>query len=166
MPELDGLNQMSPDEAKAVLARCCGSGRWVDRMNASRPFVSRAALFEAADRIWGQLGEADFREAFAHHPKIGAKGLREKWASSEQNGVSAASPMTLDGLAAGNEEYERKFGYIFLICATGKSADEMLALLRKRMNNEAQAEILVAAAEQAKITRIRLEKLLHENTVS
>ncbi len=160
MPELDGLNGLSPDDARVALARCCGSRRWVDRMNASRPFPTRAALYEAADRIWGELGNEDFREAFTHHPRIGAQGLRDRWASNEQKGVGGASAEVIEGLTAGNAEYERKFGYIFLVCATGKSADEMLALLRKRMNNDAEVEIRVAAAEQGKITRLRLEKLL------
>ncbi|MBI3554928.1 MAG: 2-oxo-4-hydroxy-4-carboxy-5-ureidoimidazoline decarboxylase [Deltaproteobacteria bacterium] len=165
MSELDGLNTLTPDEAKVAFERCCGSKRWVDRMTASRPFPTPAALYEAADRIWGELSEDDFREAFTHHPKIGAKGLRDRWASNEQKGVHGASPETIEGLASGNTEYERKFGYIFLICATGKTADEMLALLRKRMNNDAHTEIRVAAAEQGQITRLRLEKLLRAEKI-
>jgi 2-oxo-4-hydroxy-4-carboxy-5-ureidoimidazoline decarboxylase len=102
-----------------------------------------------------------------HHPRIGdVSKLREKykatatWSSQEQRGVQEASEEVLQGLADGNREYEARFGFIFLVCATGKSAGEMLALLRERMNNEPEAELRIAAGEQAKITRIRLEKLL------
>jgi 2-oxo-4-hydroxy-4-carboxy-5-ureidoimidazoline decarboxylase len=114
------------------------------------------------------MGEADWREAFTHHPRIGdVSKLREKfastatWSSQEQKGVSGASEETIQALAQGNRAYEEKFGFIFLVCATGKSAEEMLALLRERMPNDAAAELRIAAGEQAKITRIRLEKLLH-----
>ncbi|RZK26134.1 MAG: OHCU decarboxylase, partial [Hymenobacter sp.] len=113
------------------------------------------------------LSEADWREAFTHHPKIGdVSALREKfastatWAAGEQGAVRQASQSTLEALAAGNEAYAQRFGYIFIVCATGKSAAEMLALLQARLPHEPAQEIKIAMSEQAKITRLRLEKLL------
>lgn len=106
------------------------------------------------------MGESEWREAMAHHPRIGEKQLRHCWAAGEQAGVAGASARVLDDLVRANQDYEAKFGHIFLACATGKSADEMLALYAERMNNDARTELRVAAAEQGKITRLRLEKLL------
>lgn len=164
---LEQLNGLPRAEAAAALERCCGASAWVSRMCAARPFASAAALEEAAERVWWELGPADWREAFTHHPRIGdMSALREKfaatagWASNEQSGAAAASERTLAALAEGNRAYEERFGYIFIVCATGKSADEMLALLSARLGNDTQAELRNAAAEQAKITRLRLAKLL------
>jgi 2-oxo-4-hydroxy-4-carboxy-5-ureidoimidazoline decarboxylase len=140
---------------------------WVAALNQRFPFDSPAALYEASEQIWYNLTEADWREAFQHHPKIGdVNALKEKfastatWAAGEQGAVRQASQDTLEALAAGNDAYERKFGYIFIVCATGKSADEMLALLQARLPNEPTQESHVSMDEQAKITRLRLEKLL------
>ncbi len=167
MDALSRLNSLPGDEAKKALRRCCGASRWVDAMAARRPFPDAKALLSAADEVWAGLGPADWREAFAHHPRIGDKeALRERfsairqWAAGEQSGVSAASETVLDALARGNRDYEARFGHIFIVCATGKGADEMLGLLRQRLVNAPEAEGQIAAAEQAKITRIRLEKLL------
>ncbi len=164
---LDELNRLTKEEAIAAFARCCGTRRWGERMAESRPFASPAALFDEADRIWSALGEADWREAFVHHPRIGGvDDLRKKfgstaaWASGEQSGVQGASEEVLKGLADGNARYEKRYGHIFLVCATGKSAAEMLAILESRMNHSPEEELRIAAGEQAKITRIRLEKLL------
>jgi 2-oxo-4-hydroxy-4-carboxy-5-ureidoimidazoline decarboxylase len=164
LPDLNALPAAARAEA---LATCCGAAAWVAMLNAQFPFASPKALYEAAERTWHNLGEADWREAFAHHPKIGDVGaLREKfastaaWAASEQGAVRQASQATLEALAAGNEAYERKFGYIFIVCATGKSADEMLVLLQARLPHDPGQEIHVAMREQAKITRLRLQKLL------
>lgn len=136
-------------------------------MVARRPFSTQDQMFAAADEIWQHLSESDRKEAFAHHPKIGdLKNLREKfsstarWASTEQGSIVTASEETLRSLAERNQQYEMKFGYIFIVCATGKSAEEMLALLNSRMSNFPDTEILVAASEQASITRLRLKKLL------
>ena len=136
-------------------------------MLARRPFESDEAVLQAADDVWEELGREDYLEAFSHHPKIGAdiESLRKKfqstaaWSSGEQAGVSMADEETLRGLAKGNIDYEARFGYIFIVCATGKSAGEMLALLRARLPNPPDRELAIAAGEQAKITRIRLEKL-------
>lgn len=164
---LDRLNEMRPEDAREALEKCNGARRWVDRMLLARPYPSPRALFDAADRIWGELNTADYLEAFGHHPRIGdIESLRKKfastanWASQEQSGTAVADEATLQGLADGNRDYEAKFGHIFIVCATGKSAAEMLALLRARLPNDAATEVANAAEEQRKITRIRLEKLI------
>lgn len=168
MSALDRLNAASFEEAREQLMRCCGSSRWAEAVARARPFASGQALLEAADSEWARTGPDDWREAMTHHPRIGEQQLRAKfqatqgWSTQEQRGVQGASEEVLQGLARGNREYEEKFGFIFLVCATGKSAEEMLDLLRARMQNGRDEELRVAAGEQAKITRIRLEKLLSE----
>jgi 2-oxo-4-hydroxy-4-carboxy-5-ureidoimidazoline decarboxylase len=155
------LNAMSEAEAAGALIRCCAARRWVDAMLALRPFGSTEQLYQSAERCWRSLERADYLEAFAHHPAIGediAK-LRDRWSSQEQAGVAAASEATLRALRDGNVRYRDKFGYVFLVCATGKSADEMRALLEARLPHEPEHELQVAAAEHEKITRLRLAKL-------
>jgi len=161
------LNALPPPEARGALLRCCGSSRWADAMVARRPFGDADALQAAAEAVWNGLLPADWLEAFRHHPRIGDKeALRARfaatraWAAGEQAGALGASEDVLEMLAEGNRAYEERFGYIFVLCATGKSAGEMLAALRQRLGHEPEAEIRVAASEQARITRIRLEKLL------
>ena len=165
--DLQSLNASSPTARAEALTTCCGSAAWVAALNQQFPFATADALYAEADRLWYSFSEADWREAFTHHPKIGdVNALREKfastaaWAAGEQGAVRQASQATLEALAAGNEAYERKFGYIFIVCATGKSADEMLALLQARLPNAPEAEMNIAMGEQAKITRLRLDKLL------
>jgi 2-oxo-4-hydroxy-4-carboxy-5-ureidoimidazoline decarboxylase len=161
------LNELDDESARAALERCCGALRWVGEMLARRPFESDAALFAAADEAWSALRRDDVLEAFSHHPRIGADldRLRERfastegWARGEQAGVAGASEAVLEQLRDGNLRYEEKFGFLFIVCATGKSAAEMLALLEARLGNDPERELAVAAAEQAKITRVRLEKL-------
>ncbi len=164
---LDAFNRLEPQAAIDELMRCCGSLRWATIMASSRPFRSEQDLYDAADRVWESLTSEDWLEAFGHHPRIGdVEGLRSKfattraWASNEQAGAAVASDEVLEALAAGNRAYEERFGYIFIVCATGKGADEMLAILRDRLDNDPKTELPVAAREQSKITRLRLEKLL------
>jgi 2-oxo-4-hydroxy-4-carboxy-5-ureidoimidazoline decarboxylase len=165
---LKELNKLSKSEVADALSKCCGSATWIKNMVAIFPVADAEALMHEATATWNSLSEADWREAFTHHPKIGGDvaALREKfaststWAEGEQASVKQASQVTLEALAAGNAEYEKKFGYIFIVCATGKTAEEMLALLRARLPNKPEDEILIAMGEQDKITRIRLEKLL------
>jgi len=164
---LSELNALPLAERADALRRCCGAEGWVVGLNALFPFEDEATLFEAAEEEWQSLTETGWREAFAHHPKIGdVEALKEKfastatWAAGEQGAVREASQTTLEALAAGNQEYEQKFGYIFIVCATGKSAAEILTLLRQRLPHSPDEELPVAAAEQANITRLRLEKLL------
>jgi 2-oxo-4-hydroxy-4-carboxy-5-ureidoimidazoline decarboxylase len=167
MDALKRLNEWPAGEAREELRRCCGASRWVEGMTARRPFGDRESLLTVSDDVWWGLEEPDWREAFAHHPKIGdADALRERfastrqWAAGEQSGVQGAAEETLAALAAGNRAYEERFGYIFIVCASGKGADEMLSLLRARLPNDPRDEIRIAAAEQARITRLRLERLL------
>ena len=157
------IDWADPDEARHLLARACGSSRWVDRMMARRPFGGRDALLSAAGHEWTALGEDDWREAFAHHPKIGDRdSLRARFpdthalSAREQAGVDCAADAVLSALADANRVYERRFGYIFIVCASGLSAEEMLARLTARLGNSPAQEIVVAAAEQARITALRL----------
>jgi len=175
-------------EASAGLQSCCGSSKWADAVAKARPFSDWNELTAAADRIWSKLGSEDWMEAFRAHPRIGervipsrddgeesGRGLRSphpdssrstalrmtrSWTSDEQSGMHAASNETMNALAQANREYEQKFGHIYLVCATGRSASDMLANLRERMKNDAVTEIRVAAEEQRKITALRLEKLV------
>ncbi len=132
-----------------------------------RPFESLAEMLEISDRIWEECDVDDYLEAFEGHPRIGdVESLAKKyantkgWAGGEQKGVEGADASVIQRLADGNKSYEEKFGHIFIVCATGKSAAEMLALLEARMPNDLKTEVMVAAEEQNKITRIRLKKLL------
>ena len=166
---LEELNALPRREAHSALERCCGATRWVESMCARRPFADQAALLTEAERTWRSLGSDDWREAFADHPQIGDReALRRRfastaaWAADEQSSTAAATERTLAALAEGNRAYQEKFGYIFIVCATGKSAEEMLGLLEARVHNEPEIEIQIAAEEQMKITRLRLEKLLDE----
>jgi 2-oxo-4-hydroxy-4-carboxy-5-ureidoimidazoline decarboxylase len=166
MIDLDAINAWCETEARAAFLRCCGSRRWADRMAERRPFCAEADLFAATADIWRGLIREDWLEAFAAHPRIGdVDSLRRKfgataaWSAREQAGVGGASEKVLQALAEGNRAYEARFGYLFIVCATGKTAEEMLALLRQRLGNGPEEEFRLAAAEQEKITRLRLEKL-------
>jgi len=153
------LNGLSPEQARAALQRCCGSTRWIEGMMARLPFASAAALRAGADESWWSLGPADFLEAFAAHPRIGAGATSDGWAQQEQAGVGMAGAALRASLVDANDRYLRRFGYIFIVCATGKSGDEMLRLLEARLPNDPERELAIAAGEQAKITQLRLEKL-------
>lgn len=163
---LESFNQLENEQAIEELMRCCGSLRWATIMASSRPFRNEQDLYEAAERVWKSLTREDWLEAFGHHPRIGdVEGLRTKfastraWASNEQAGAAVATDEVLAALAEGNRTYEERFGFIFIVCASGKSAEEMLSLLRDRLDNDPKAELPIAAREQSKITRLRLEKL-------
>ena len=166
MEPWERIDRASADEARRLLDSCCGSSAWVERMARRRPFGSAERLATAARAAWADLTHTDWLEAFSHHPKIGDRGsLARRFAGTghlsaqEQRGVDDASAEVLEDLAAANRTYEEKFGYIFIVCAAGKTASEMLALLRARLPNDAPAEIRIAAAEQAKITELRLQRL-------
>ncbi len=168
MITLDTLNTLAEKEAYTQLEQCCVSRTWVTQMIASRPFQSHKALVNKAASIWyDHCAEADFKEAFTGHPKIGnVESLKEKfahtasWAGNEQAKVAEASTETIEALAAANMEYENKFGYIFIVSASGKSADEMLAIINARLQHSPEDELYVAMNEQHKITVIRLAKLV------
>jgi OHCU decarboxylase len=155
---LEEFNAVDAAVARAALLRCCGSKQWAEAMLARRPFRDRDMLFSQAESTWWTLNPGDWLEAFSAHPRIGEKKLAA-WASQEQNGIHSASTQILEQLATGNQEYERKFGWIFLINATGKSAAGMLDSLRARLRNPPEEELPIAAGEQAKITALRLKKL-------
>ena len=161
------LNNATPHVAAQALKRCCGAQRWVEALVANRPYENMQALLEAAQRHWGAMTRDDILEAFDHHPRIGDNitALREKfartidWSVQEQASVAHASEDTLVALRDGNRLYEQTFGHIFIVCASGQSAAQMLAALTQRLNNAPEQELKIAAAEQAKITALRLEKL-------
>ena len=157
---LERLNQSSPEEAYRDLLRCCGSTQWAHAMVAKRPFRSFEELTIAAENQWQQAEEKDLLEAFQAHPRIGGKGSLSSWSQAEQAGANAATDAAQREMADLNDQYFEKFGFVFLICATGKSHQEMLQSLRARMGADREEELATAAKEQAKITRLRLEKLL------
>ena len=164
---LHNLNTLPESEFKQALLNCCGSTAWVNKMYALLPFEDLVELLNDAEEQWYQCSEADWLQAFAHHPKIGdIDSLKKKfaataqWAGSEQGTVAQASEQTLQQLAEGNDAYEKKFGFIFIVCATGKSAAEMLAMLQQRLPNSREEEVQIAAGEQNTITQLRIQKLL------
>jgi 2-oxo-4-hydroxy-4-carboxy-5-ureidoimidazoline decarboxylase len=166
MADLAKLNEMSFAESEAAFSRCCGSQRWAEMMAGLRPFANRKELLAASDAVCANLARVDWLEAFAAHPRIGdLEALRKKfakttaWCANEQAGVAEASDTVLQALADGNRRYEDRFGYLFIVCATGKSATQMLEILQMRLQNSPADEFVIAAAEQTKITRLRLEKL-------
>lgn len=160
------FNNSAIQQLKEQLFKCCGCTVWVDLLAKKFPYNSVTKLKAESDKIWSSLSKADWLEAFTHHPKIGdVKSLEKKfastaqWAIGEQASVGAATQIVLQKLKKMNDAYEKKFGYIFIVCATGKSADEMLAILKSRITNSAEEEIKIAAAEQNKITHLRIDKL-------
>ncbi|HSE32708.1 MAG TPA: 2-oxo-4-hydroxy-4-carboxy-5-ureidoimidazoline decarboxylase [Pyrinomonadaceae bacterium] len=164
---LQWLNSLPNDQAVTELKSCCGSSRWAAEVVSHRPFTTIGRLIDVATEAWWQLEPADWLEAFRSHPKIGQKkaatstsGQSKAWSRTEQSGMREASAETAAALAKLNEDYEARFGHIFIVCATGKSSEEMLAILRERLENEPDDELQIAAAEQAKITELRLKKLI------
>jgi 2-oxo-4-hydroxy-4-carboxy-5-ureidoimidazoline decarboxylase len=173
---LDDLNALDEDAAARMLQRCCGSSRWARAMVRARPFPSAAALMDLGDAVWVSLDAADWFEAFAAHPRIGEVGGPAApklggvdssegsagWEDEEQSGARRADADARRRLAEGNRLYEARFGYIFIVCATGKTVEEMLAILEARMQNDPHEELRISAEEQQQITRFRLGKLLDE----
>jgi OHCU decarboxylase len=164
---LKRLNALSESEAESEFLKCCGSTLWARRMTGARPFEGVDDVLASADAVWWSLDAEDWLEAFSRHPKIGEKESEraqaheaQRWSEQEQAGANSADEETRLALARGNREYERKFGHIYIVCATGKSADEMLALLKERLGNDEETEMKSAAEEQRKITQLRLRKLL------
>jgi OHCU decarboxylase len=165
-PGIAALNTLSGADAAAAFKRCCGSTKWAAAMTMARPFEDQAALLRIAERTWWSLAVEDHLEAFAAHPKIGeaktpASGDAE-WSQQEQEAAALADRQTLADLAEANRAYEAQLGFIFIVCASGRSADTMLADLRSRMSSSREVELRTAAEEQAKITRLRLTKLVEE----
>lgn len=168
-PEIDYLNKQATEDLRLQLLRCCGSQRWVETILACRPFAGTNQLLDIAEAEWFKLPQEEWIAAFAHHPRIGdVESLRQKfaataaWSDNEQSGVNSASEEILHALKDLNDQYFDKFGYIFIVFASGKTAKEMLTLLQKRLPNSPAEEIKVAAREHNAITRLRLEKLCNE----
>jgi allantoicase len=164
---LERFNRLPHQRALRALLDCCGSKKWAQQMAARRPFAGESELFEVADKTWSALAREDWLEAFLHHPPIGEKRANAKqsatasrWSAKEQSSAQKAAPEVLEALTAQNRSYAEKFGYVFLICATGKSSEEILRALRQRLPNDRDSELRIAAEEQRRITRLRLEKLL------
>lgn len=164
---LSGFNALPFPEARARLLDCCHCEAWATALAEKRPFASLGSLQETGAQLFLELGEPCWLEAFAGHPKIGDIGsLKKKYAATaatakgEQGGVQGAAEGTLESLARLNEEYERKYGFIFIVFATGKTAAQMLGILETRLRNTREVELRNAAAEQNKITKLRMEKLL------
>jgi allantoinase len=158
---LAALNAASTEQAQAAFQRCCGSAAWAARMAAGCPYSSAYTLADAADRVWQESKRDDWLQAFGAHPRIGEQST-SRWSQQEQAGTSAAPARVSETLAKLNKSYFDKFGYIFIVCATGKTAAEILEILERRIQNDPAAEILEAAEQQRLITRLRLEKLLQE----
>lgn len=161
------LNQLPPAEAAERFRACCGSSRWVELMVTRRPFATVEALLTAADESWRSTGPADWDEAFAHHPRIGERRpaaqvstTARTWSEGEQGGVAQSDARTRAALAEAGAAYERRFGRIYIVCAAGRSAGELLADIEARLGNDPEREHAVAAEEQRKITRLRLRTLL------
>jgi OHCU decarboxylase len=166
--DLENLNHCDIKQAHIELLKCCSSSQWTEKMLAVRPYKSVSHLLELAGQIWSDLGEVDYLEAFAAHPIIGASKPpdnaknTESWTSKEQAGMMSADEQTKLKLNTENQKYAEKFGYIFIVCATGKSASEMLELLRTRLENSPETELKIATGEQMKITNLRLNKMLRD----
>jgi len=165
--KLEQLNRAAEETAQSAFTNCCGSQIWARMMTEARPFASVTALIKQAEEIWLNLDPQDWLEAFAAHPKIGAQkavlqqsAQSAEWSNAEQSGTQTAADSLRTELKKANRLYEEKFGFIFIVCATRKSTEEMLDLCRRRLNNDADSEISIAADEQKKITEIRLKKLL------
>ena len=164
--DIRAFNDMTPEQANEAMQRCCSASRWAQSVVAGRPYASLAALMDFAAECWGNMQESDWLEAFDGHPRIGdPESLKAKYratlatASGEQSSVQSANEETIAALAEGNEIYFNRFGFIFIIFATGKSAAEMLARLRQRLDNDRNTELAIAAGEQWQITQLRLEQL-------
>lgn len=161
------MNQLSAGEVENELLKCCGSSEWARRMLEQKPFENVDDLIRKAESIWWSLEPRDWLDAFHSHPKIGEQQAArataveaQKWSSEEQAGIGESAPDTIAELAELNRRYEEKFGYIFIVCASGKSSGEIRSILRQRIENAQDEELRNAASEQAKITELRLRKLL------
>jgi len=164
---LAAWNQAEEAVALEAMLACCGAKRWAAAMVNLRPVGTVRELSEAADRFWGTMQEADWLEAFACHPRIGehkavATGQSAAWSKQEQSRATTASERLLAELAEANQLYEQHFGFTYIVCATGKSAAEMLVILKRRMGGTRESELREAAEQQRQIMQIRLGKWLVE----
>lgn len=156
------------DQASALesMLACCAAHRWAAAMVATRPVDDADKLIATANAIWGVMEEPDWMQAFAAHPRIGGRGARHasamslEWSRGEQSSTVLAPDQIITELAEGNAQYEERFGFTYIVCATGKSAEEMLAILQRRLRNDRQTELREAAEQQRQIMQIRLRKWL------
>jgi 2-oxo-4-hydroxy-4-carboxy-5-ureidoimidazoline decarboxylase len=167
-PVLAAWNQSDQRSALDAMLACCAAHRWAQSMVALRPFQAVESLSLTADKLWSTMEEPDWMEAFASHPRIGQRkavpqaAQSAAWSQQEQSGTSSAGDDVLARLAKGNSAYEQRFGFTYIVCATGKSAEEMLGILERRLANDRAAELREAAEQQRQITQIRLRKWLME----
>jgi OHCU decarboxylase len=168
---LDTWNKADEATALDAMIACCGAKRWASAMVALRPIGSVMELSEAADRVWATMNEGDWMEAFACHPRIGERPPRRTahavaksaaWSKQEQSSAASAAAKVLAEIAEGNARYEQLYGFTYIVCATGKSAEEMLAILKRRLTSNRDAELREAAEQQRQITQIRLGRWLIE----
>lgn len=165
---LDHLNRLPADQAAESFRACCGSARWIAAMVSGRPYSDLDTLLGAAESAWRNAGPEDWEEAFAHHPRIGEPpdraGGSAAWSATEQRGALESDEPTRRVLAETNAAYQRRFGRRYIVCATGRTAEEILADLRARVDNDPVVELRVAAAEQGRITAMRLRKLIEDGS--
>ena len=154
------LNTATPQQFSKLMLDCCGSERWVHAMLLRRPFRDFSSLEDAASHIWWSLDPADWLEAFSKHPRIGEHANPNSWSADEQSGMNTAGGALSTLMTELNRRYEEKFGWMFIVCATGKTAEQMRDMLENRLTNDSAAEVRVAACEQAMITALRLKKLV------
>ena len=165
---LEAWNQADEATALEAMIACCGARRWAEQMVTLRPIGSVAELSVAADRVWSTVGEADWLGAFACHPRIGdrkaahASAKSAAWSRQEQSSAAGADDRMIVELAEGNARYEERFGFTYIVCATGKSAEEMLAILKQRLDSDRETELRESAEQQRQIMQIRLGKWLVE----
>lgn len=167
--DLQRLNSLSPFELEVELLKCCGSKSWAAELSKRAPFPEPSKLIQESEHIWRALSPDDWMEAFRSHPRIGEQKAAEQvsreaqqWSKQEQSAARSASMETKNELIELNRQYQERFGFIFIVCAAGKSANEILSVLKQRLNNEAAEELRIAANEQAKITELRLAKLINQ----
>ena len=163
---LSAWNALDAEAAVAALLSCCAARRWAQEVAAHRPYATAEDLFIGADSVWAKMEEPDWMEAFRAHPRIGerkaahATAQSAQWSRQEQSAAEAARKEVLAKLADGNLRYEQLFGFTYIVCATGKSAEEMLKILERRLASDRQSELREAAEQQRQITQIRLRKWL------
>jgi len=164
---LSAWNTADVEVAVDTLLSCCAARRWAAEVSAQRPFAGAELLFQTADAVWKDMREPDWMEAFRAHPRIGQRKVEhataqsKRWSSQEQAAVGRANAEILAELAEGNRRYEELFGFTYIVCATGNSAEDMLQILRRRLSSDREAELREAAEQQRQITQIRLRKWLH-----
>jgi 2-oxo-4-hydroxy-4-carboxy-5-ureidoimidazoline decarboxylase len=165
-PALARWNEADSESALDAMLACCGAQRWASAMIAQRPIANETELHNAADRSWDRMNEEDWMQAFACHPRIGERKISHvssqssTWSSEEQSSINSTADAVLAQLAEGNARYESRYGFTYIVCATGKSPEEMLSILNRRLSSDRSLELREAAEQQRQIIHIRLRKWL------